>query len=337
MKAKDIDINDLISKVDIVNVISSFSNLTKSGASFKTLCNVHGDKSPSLSINPKKQIYKCFVCDHGGNALDYLLWAQKFTWNQAIEYLIKESGENIEDYKNLINKKISSEKELKLLKALNDASDLFNYFLNIFIDEENEVKEFIKKRKLTKDIINKFKLGYAPSIKKNDYISTLEKKGNEKSVLMNTSLISENGDSSFFNERLIFPIFDDESNVVAFSGRKINNNDDTPKYLNSKESLVFKKNQIMYNYQRASKFDQLIIVEGFMDVIAFSKIGLDNAIALMGVSLSNENIKKLKKHNEILIFLDGDKAGKIASLKLIRHFIICLLYTSDAADEEFAV
>ena len=86
---KDININDLIAKVDIVNVISNFANLTKSGSSFKTLCNVHGDKTPSLSINPKKQIYKCFVCDHGGNALDYLIWAQKFSWNQAIEYLVK--------------------------------------------------------------------------------------------------------------------------------------------------------------------------------------------------------------------------------------------------------
>lgn len=318
---KEIDINDLISKVDIVNVISNFSSLTKAGTSFKTLCNVHGDKSPSLSINPKKQIYKCFVCDHGGNALDYLIWAQKFTFNDAIEYLIKESGENIEQYKSLISRKKYSENEMKLFKALKDASDIFNYYLNIALDDNNEVKNFVESRKLTKAIINKFKLGYAPSLNEDNYVKLLEKKDNEKSTLMNASLLGDNGEFPFYIRKIIFPIYDDEGNVVAFSGRRINDNEDSPKYLNSKESLVFKKSTILYNYNNARKFENIIIVEGFMDVIAFSKIGYDNAIALMGTALSKYHINKLKKHKEILIFLDNDSAGQLATMKIIKVLI----------------
>ncbi len=318
---KEININDLISKVDIVNVISNFSSLTKAGTSFKTLCNVHGDKSPSLSINPKKQIYKCFVCDHGGNALDYLIWAQKFTFSDAIEYLIKESGENIEQYKSLISRKKYSENEMKLFKALKDASDIFNYYLNIALDDNDEVKSFVESRKLTKAIINKFKLGYAPNLNEDNYVKLLEKKDNEKSTLMNASLLGDNGEFPFYIKKIIFPICDDEGNIVAFSGRRIDDNEDTPKYLNSKESLVFKKSSILYNYNNARRFENIIIVEGFMDVIAFSKIGYDNAIALMGTALSKDHINKLKKHKEILIFLDNDSAGQLATMKIIKVLI----------------
>ena len=321
---KDVNINDLINKVDIVDIISNFAKLVKTGSSFKTLCNIHGDNSPSLSINPKKQIYKCFVCDHGGNALDYLMWAQKMTWNEAIEFLIKQSGENIEDFSFLINKKKYSEYELKMLKAMKDASDLFNYYLNIEIDnsKDSQINKFIEKRKITKSVIEKFKLGFAPSFdEKDNFISNLEKKGHEKSVLINCSILNEEGTNPFYINKFIFPIFDEDNNVIGFSGRKIVDNDDSPKYLNSKESHIFKKSNVIYNYNNAKKYDQIIIVEGFMDVIAFSKIGKDNAIALMGVALSQDNLNKIKKHQEILIFLDSDKAGIMSTLKIVKIFI----------------
>lgn len=322
----NININDLISKVNIVDVIGNFSKLYKSGSSLKTLCNIHGDKSPSLSINIKKQIYKCFVCDHGGNALDYLLWAQKMNFNDAIEFLIKMSGENIENYQSLISKKKVSKNEINLRKAIEDSSDIFNYYLNIYLDEKNnEITKFIEKRKLTKDIINKFKLGFSPiSLGENGYIEILEKKGNAKSTLINASILNENGTHIFFKNRLIFPIFDENDSVVGFSGRRITDekNDDSPKYLNSRESLLFKKSEILYNYNRAKSYNEIIIVEGFMDVIAFSKIGKNNTVSLMGLSISNTIINKFKRHQEILLFLDNDEAGKKASLKLIQVFIL---------------
>lgn len=323
---KNIKLNDLIEKVNIVDIIENFSKLTKFGSSLKTLCNVHGDKTPSLSINPKKQIYKCFVCDHGGNALDYLMWAQNFSWNEAVEYLIKASGENVENFQSLFhNKKPKSENEIKLLKALQDASDIFNYYLNIYLDEKNnDITNFVNKRNLSKELIDKFKLGYAPSLNnENSYIDILEKKENEKATLINASILNDNGLHPFYINRLIFPIIDEENNIVAFSGRKIDDHDDKlPKYLNSKESLVFKKSSIIYNYNNARKFDSIIIVEGFMDVISLAKVGYENAVALMGLYISKNIIDKLKNHKEILLCLDNDQAGINATMKLINIFLI---------------
>ena len=322
---KNIKINDLIAKVNIVDIIENFSKLTKFGSSLKTLCNVHGDKTPSLSINPKKQIYKCFVCDHGGNALDYLMWAQNFSWNEAVEYLIKASGENVENFQSLFqNKKPKSENEIKLLKVLQEASDIFNYYLNIYLDERNnDITNFVLKRNLSKELIDKFKLGYAPSFNsENNYIDILEKKENEKAALINASILNDAGSHPFYVNRLIFPIIDEDNNVVAFSGRKIDDQDDKlPKYLNSKESLVFKKSSIIYNYNNARKFDSIIIVEGFMDVISLAKIGYDNAVALMGLYISKNLVDKLKNHKEILLCLDNDQAGLNATMKLISIFL----------------
>lgn len=322
---KNIKINDLIAKVNIVDIIENFSKLTKFGSSLKTLCNVHGDKTPSLSINPKKQIYKCFVCDHGGNALDYLMWAQNFSWNEAVEYLIKASGENVENFQSLFqNKKPKSENEIKLLKVLQEASDIFNYYLNIYLDERNnDITNFVLKRNLSKELIDKFKLGYAPSFNSEDnYIDILEKKENEKATLINASILNDAGSHPFYVNRLIFPIIDEDNNVVAFSGRKIDDQDDKlPKYLNSKESLVFKKSSIIYNYNNARKFDSIIIVEGFMDVISLAKIGYDNAVALMGLYISKNLVDKLKNHKEILLCLDNDQAGLNATMKLISIFL----------------
>lgn len=319
---KKIDIDNLVSKVDIVDIISNFSTLVKTGASYKTLCNVHGDTSPSLSINPKKQIYKCFVCDHGGNTLDYLIWSQKFSFNQAIEYLVNQSGENIEDYQSIIySKRKYNDKQLELINSLNDAMNLFNYYLNVNLDEKNELTQFISKRKLNKQIINKFKIGFAPKDNQNQIVDSLVQKGHEKSTLINASILSDNSNNLFFSNRIIFPIFDEDNNTIAFGARKMNNEDDSPKYLNSKESLVFKKSNTIYNYNKAKNFETIYIVEGFMDVIALDKAGIENAVALMGISLSNELINKLKKHKEIIIFLDNDQAGINATLKLIKIFI----------------
>lgn len=322
---KNIKINDLVAKVNIVDIIENFSKLTKFGSSLKTLCNVHGDKTPSLSINPKKQIYKCFVCDHGGNALDYLMWAQNFSWNEAVEYLIKASGENIEEFQSLFhNKKPKSEKEIKLLKALQEASDIFNYYINIYLEEKtNDITNFVHQRKLSKELINKFKLGYAPNFdSENNYIDILEKKENDKATLINASILNENGSHPFYVNRLIFPIIDEDNNIVAFSGRKVNDLDDKlPKYLNSKESLVFKKSSFIYNYNNARKFDSIITVEGFMDVISLAKLGYENAVALMGLYISKNLIDKLKNHKEILLCLDNDEAGINATMKLINVFL----------------
>lgn len=317
---KESNIKNLIEKVDIVDVISSFSKLYKTGGSYKTLCNVHGDQSPSLSINTSKQIYKCFVCDHGGDALDYLIWSQKMTFVQAVEFLANLSGEEASKFIT-IKKPVSNfnERQTKIVKALTDANTLFKYFLDIKKDEDL-VKSFLKKRNLDSNDIAKYSIGYAPKVEETNYLDHLLKKNNSMVELINSSLSNENSNRPFFNNRLLFPIFDEWNNIVAFSGRVLQDSD-SPKYLHSKESAVFKKSELIYNYNNAKNYETIIIVEGFMDVIAFNKIGQDNAVALMGTSLSSNIIFKLKKHKEILIFLDSDSAGQKATMKIIDIFI----------------
>lgn len=307
----DNKINHLVSKVNIVDVIGHFSQLYKAGSSYKTLCNVHGDTTPSLSINTRKQIYKCFVCDHGGNAIDYLIWSQNFSFQKAIEFIVNLANENVEDYIQNTNKQKYSDKELTLFKAFEDANNLFKYFLSIY---EKETNNFIEKRHLNQEEIKKYSIGFVP--KNVDYKKQLVKKGNEISTLINASLLTEN-EKLFFENRIIFPIFNEDNKIIAFSGRKISDADLGPKYLHSKESLVFKKSNVIYNYNNAKKFDSLIIVEGFMDVIAFNKIGCDNVIAIMGTSLTDYHVNKLKYHKELTLFLDNDSAGINATIKTV--------------------
>ena len=310
------DVKDLIDQINITELIADFSALIKTGSSYKTLCNVHGDRSPSLSINPRKQIYKCFVCDHGGNALDYLIWAQKFSYPDAVKYLAKLVGDDSSSYLNDYEPKIKyNEKQLSLIDCFKDVTNLFSYYLNIYENKE-PLKTILKQRNLTNQEIIKYQIGYAPNANEDNYLNIIQNKNHSLSTLINASIISETNQKLIFNNRLIFPILDEDENVIALSGRAINQNQE-PKYFHSKESLIFKKNQTIYNYHRAKKYDELIIVEGFMDVIAFNKINQDNAIALMGLSLNSEQIQKIKKHKKVFLCLDQDEAGIKTTITMI--------------------
>lgn len=309
------DLKSLIEQINIVDLISEFSPLTKAGSSYKTLCNVHGDRSPSLSINPRKQIYKCFVCDHGGNALDYLIWAQNFSFADAVKHLANLAGEDLAQYwQNQPSKPLYNEKQLDLINCLNDATKLFSYYLDLY-KKEQHLAIFLQKRHLSYEDIIKYQIGYAPKIEVDNYLLALDKKNHSVATLINSSIINETNSKPVFSNRIIFPILDENENIIGLSGRILD--DQQPKYLHSKESLIFKKNQIMFNYHRAKKYDDLIIVEGFMDVIAFSKINQDNAIALMGLNLSDWQIQKLKKHKKIFLSLDQDQAGINATINMI--------------------
>ena len=314
-----LDLKSLIEQVNIVDLIADFSSLTKAGSSYKTLCNVHGDRSPSLSINPRKQIYKCFVCNHGGNALDYLIWAQKFTFNEAVAYLAKLTGQDLNQYFSQEVKPIYNEKQQELIDCLNDASNLFKYYLDLY-KHNPKIRTFLHQRRLSTDEIIKYGLGYAPNETEENYLAQITKKEHTLATLINASIVSETYQKLIFTNRIIFPIFDETNHVVAWSGRALEE-EQQPKYLHSRESLVFQKSQLLYNYQNAKKYDALILVEGFMDVIAFNKIGYDNAIALMGLSLSLNQINKLKKHKTIYLCLDQDQAGISATITIIAQLM----------------
>lgn len=313
MNVKEVDL--ILNQVNIFEVISNFINLTKKGNDFLGLCPFHEDSSPSLSVSVSKKIFKCFSCNVGGNAYYFV---KKFNhWDdiKTLEYFKNQFNLNIDLSHIQNNIKHYSENELQALKALDDAF-LF-YSLELKQNSPDYVKKFLLERNLNKEIIDFFSIGYCP---KSGIKDKLLKKGHDEALLINYSLISLEKKVDIFQDRLVFAIKNLDNKVIGFSGRKILDSTLGPKYLNSSTNSLFSKSEVLYNYSNAVQFASfsktLIICEGFMDVIAFYKDGIKNAIAIMGTALTKNHIQHLKPY-EILLVLDSDQAGIEATLKSI--------------------
>lgn len=314
---KKINIQSILDNVDIIEVIEEFSKLEKNGKNYQILCKVHQDSRPSVVVSPEKQIFKCFSCGAGINVIDYLIKFEKFTYIEAIKYLSKKFDLNIE-FEN--EKPKYDENQQKLLSVFDDVCTFFNYEINQKKSTNQNLAQFLKKRNLNQDLINNFNLGFADEKKSSKYKEFLLKKNHDPSLLINASLLNNDDNPIIFN-RIIFPIKNDDGLIVALSSRRIGDNDNLTKYINSQESRIFKKNEIIYNFHEAKNYDEIILCEGFMDVIALHSIGIKNAIALMGLSLSAHHIQKLKDKN-LVLFLDGDKAGQSAQIKIVKKMLL---------------
>lgn len=323
------DISFILENIDIVEVIEDFNQIRKKGKNYSILCKVHQDTNPSVVISREKQIFKCFSCNVGGTAIDYLIKFEKFAFQDAIKYLVKKY--NL-DVKLAFAETKYSESEQQLLDVFSDVCAFFNYSLNQEKLKNPSLSKFIDKRKLNSNLISQFKLGFASAKKNSKYKNFLIKKGHQMSTLINASLVNEEGDAILFN-RFIFPIKNENNLIVALSSRKIDELETSAKYINSQESLIFKKNQIIYNFDKAKKYDEIIICEGFMDVIAFASIGIENAVALMGLSLSWKHISILK-NKKIIFFLDGDDAGQSAQFTMIEKVLSFNLDASIVVNNE---
>ncbi|MBX4210216.2 MAG: DNA primase, partial [Mollicutes bacterium PWAP] len=294
--------------VDILETISSRINVTKKGKNFWAICPFHQDTSPSLSISIEKQIFKCFVCNKAGDLISFVSRFEDISYKKAIEIIAKENDIAFTKFKEV---KKYNENQEKMISALFDANLYFKNFL--FSKDGNFAYDYLKNRgKSSQKIINKFDLGYAPKKGLKEY---LIKKGHDESILINSGLLSENG-YPFFKDRLMFAIKNSFGTIVGFSGRTLKN--ENPKYINSPESSLFKKNEILYNYKNSydsiDKTKKVIIVEGFMDVIALNSIDINNVVAIMGAALTLKHTNLLK-NKKVYLFLDGDEAGINASIK----------------------
>lgn len=306
---------EILSKLDIVDIISAFISLTKKGQSYVALCPFHNDSNPSMSVDPRKQIFKCFVCGVGGNAISFITKYKKITFYEALEYLYENNKIDIDlaSLKSQSNIKTYSEEELNLLKILEKANSLFHVTLMQNANKISLLNDFIKTRKLNSKLINRFDIGYAsePEFK---YIFN-DELTNSPHLIVNSSLVSKNNLSLIYRDRVTFAIRDEKNNIVGFSSRTLNP-ETKPKYINSPESSIFHKSSLLYNIYEATQkhIDKLIIVEGFFDVIALYKAGYENVVALMGTALTDKHLHLLKDY-EIILFLDGDEAGINATLK----------------------
>lgn len=299
-------INEIRNKTDIVDVVSKYVNLTKRGKNYIGVCPFHDDHSPSMSVSPEKQIFTCFSCGASGNVFTFVSDFEKISFSEAVKLLGDKAGINIGS--NIITKK---EKD--------DYIDIYNltskfYQNSLFTNLGKNAIEYLEKRKIDKETIKKFGIGL--SIQKVSLTDYLKSKKYNVDKLIDIGLTNENGNDIFIN-RIMFPIHDLSGNVVAFSGR-IYNTKDNSKYINTKETDKFKKGKILYNYHIAREYlkknDSVILMEGQMDVIRSSTVGINNCIATMGTALTKDHRSILKNMTDnIILCFDGDAAGEKAT------------------------
>lgn len=303
---------DLIKNtLDIVEVVQEYVDLTKKGKNYWGICPFHDDSNPSMSVSSEKQMYNCFSCGKAGGIYKFVQDIEKISFKDALKKLGDKAGVEIK-LKHVVPK--YNERQIKLIAALNDAMDYYQASM----DSEEAVKalEYANDRGLDPIIREKFKIGYAPKDGLVKYLTKIRK--HDESDLINSSIMNSIG-KDFLKDRLIFGISNGYGDIVAMSGRTINNEES--KYINSGESLVFKKSKILYNWnnakESAKKNKEIILVEGFMDVISLHKAGVFNSVAIMGTALNKENIDKLSGLNVVLM-LDSDQAGISATIKSIK-------------------
>lgn len=303
--------NRIIQEVDIVSLVQEDITLEKKGSNFIGLCPFHQDTNPSFTVSPEKKIYKCFVCGKGGNVINYIQEKRHLSYIDTLQYLASSIGIDVQ-----------KKKQVELKPEHFVLADAKKYYNTVLSTMKNGAigREYLKQRGYNKEIILEFGIGYAPGDNKliEYFKNQIEEHHNYDEYAISKANVTT-GEYEFFRNRLIFPILDDEERVVGFSARTLK--EDTPKYLNSKDSAIFQKKNILYNLQRAKKYlneDTLIVVEGFFDVIALSKHNINNVIALMGTAFTNNHISLLKKHHvkNIVLCLDQDEAGKKTTIKM---------------------
>ena len=313
---------DILKHSDIVKVIGSYLNLVKQGKNYKCVCPFHDDTNPSLTISPEKQMFKCFVCGTGGNAFTFVQKYEHVSFGEALKKVADISDYHPEGLETISKpKKVDAKKEA-LLKCLYDLNLYYQFALNT--PEGKEGLDYFESRKLDAALRNKYKLGYAPKDGKAT-IDFLLKKGHSIVTIEETGVMRMLSNSSYkdMNEgRVTFPICDIDGNVIGFSARRLIN-DDTAKYMNTPETYLFHKTNNLYNIhiaKDAAKIKGYIYVcEGFMDVYALGKIGIDAAVAIMGTALTAEHIQILRSLNvEIRLCLDGDLPGQSAMMKIAK-------------------
>ena len=322
-------IDDLLNRTDIVDVVSSRVQIKKAGKNYTACCPFHKEKTPSFSVSPDKQFYYCFGCGAGGNALGFIMDHDNLDFPQAVEELAKAAGMEIPREESGRSHKPRQPTDSPLYPLLTAAADFYRQALKSHPARRAAV-DYLKGRGLTGEIARDFGLGFAPpgwdNLYKHLSSDTLQQK-----AMIDAGLLVENAETGKrydrFRDRVMFPIRDSRGRIIAFGGRVLG--DDKPKYLNSPETPVFHKGQELYGLFEARKFnrslDEIIVVEGYMDVIALAQQGLRNAVATLGTAPSEEHMKRLfRVVPSVLFCFDGDQAGRNAAWRALEATLPCL-------------
>ena len=315
---------DILAHCKITDVISSFLTITKKGKNYVAICPFHDDTTPSMYISPEKQMFKCFVCGTGGDAISFVSKYLHISYGEAMRKVAEIIGYHDPRLEKAVSSRPVDEKKTALLKCLKDLTLYYSYALST--SEGKEGLEYFENRKLDASIRDFYHLGYAPKDGKAT-IEFLQSRGHTLKTIQDTGVaIPVSGSYSDRSQgRVVFPIFDVDGNVIGYSARKIRESDEA-KYVNSPETYLFHKSDILYNYhiakEQAKIKGHIYVLEGFMDVYALHKIGMDNAVAIMGTALTQEHIALLRQLNvEIRLCLDGDLPGQTAMMKICKVLV----------------
>ncbi len=317
MYSEDI-INEISSKIDIVDVISPYVSLKKKGNTYFGLCPFHSEKTGSFSVSPSKQMFYCFGCGKGGNAYTFLMQHENMTFPEAIEALAEKAGVELPKAEMTNEQRAFQNKKAQLFEIQKEAA---KYFYLLMRDERGKAAlNYFKSRELSEETMQKFGLGYADK-RSDDLYHYLKSKGYSDEVLKDSGVITiderRGGHDKFWN-RAMFPIMDQQKRVVAFGGRVMGEGE--PKYLNSPETPIFDKSRTLYGLHlaRSTKRNAFILCEGYMDVIALHQAGFDNAVASLGTAFTPGHAALIKRFvNEVYLSFDSDGAGTKAKLRAI--------------------
>ena len=309
-------IEEVVSRNDIVDVISGYIKLKKSGSSYVGLCPFHNEKSPSFSVSGTKQMYHCFGCGVGGNVITFVMEYENFTFPEAVKLLADRAGVDLPVMEYSGDDRRERDIKTKLLEINKIAATFYYHQLKSPAGQDGLA--YLKGRQLSDKTINTFGLGFAPQLT-GDLYRMLKEKGYDDEILKESGLFTyEKGVREKFWNRVIFPIMDINNKVIGFGGRVMG--DGKPKYLNSPETKLFDKSKNLYglNVARSARKNNLIICEGYMDVISMHQAGFNQAVASLGTALTPGHARLMKRYTDnVLITYDSDEAGVKAALRAI--------------------
>lgn len=301
---------------DIIDIISQYVHLKRSGRNFFGICPFHNEKSPSFSVSPDKQIFHCFGCGVGGNVFTFLTKIEGINFVEAVQILAERSNIQLPTLENGED----SAKELLKSKVYKVNEFTANYYhQNLYKPESKIAQEYIKKRKLNNETLKSFQIGF--SGKFDELYKELKNQGFEETEILESGLVNRNDKGQYidrYRNRLMFPIYNARGKVIAFGGRVLD--DSKPKYINSPENIVYSKGRNLFGLNVAKKGDtkQILIVEGYMDVISLHQRGITNVVAPLGTALTQQQGWLLRKNSEkIILSFDSDEAGLTAKLRAL--------------------
>jgi DNA primase len=310
-------IDDLITRVDIVDLIDNYVSLRKSGQNYTALCPFHNEKTPSFTVSPDKQFYYCFGCGAHGTAIGFLMNYAHLNFIEAVHELASRAGIEV------VYEQGTTPTSIAAVDDLYQTMEQATHYYRQQLRQSQAAIKYLKSRGLTGEIARDFRLGYAPPGWDN-LLKTLGTDTEKQSRLLKTGLIKQNESGhryDHFRNRIMFPILDRRGRTIAFGGRTLSESKHEPKYLNSPETALFQKSRELYGWYFARKIrplQKIIVVEGYMDVVALTQYGIQNAVATLGTATTHKHLTQLFRNvPEIIFCFDGDQAGQKAAWRAL--------------------